>query len=59
MKSISVKQAAQVLGKSEQFIRLGLQRKELPFGTAVRTSSQYTYHISPKLFEDYSGYKED
>lgn len=55
MERITVKQAAKILGVSEQFIRLGLQRKELPIGSCVKTSSIHTYHISPKLLNDYIG----
>ncbi|WP_133016261.1 hypothetical protein [Clostridium cuniculi] len=56
-KSISVKEAAKIMGKSEQFVRIGLQRGLLPFGHAIKMSSIYTYYISPKLFEEYVGYK--
>lgn len=56
-KSISVKEAAKIMGKSEQFVRVGLQRGLLPFGQAIKMSSIYTYYISPKLFEEYVGYK--
>ena len=44
--------------KSEQFIRIGLQRGLLPFGTAVKLSTRYTYYISPKLFYEYIGQEE-
>ena len=44
---------------SEQFIRLGLQRGILPFGSAVKTSSKYSHYISPKLFEEYTGVKPE
>lgn len=56
-KSISVKEAAKIMGKSEQFVRIGLQRGILPIGTAFKmgNSSMYTYYISPKLFEEYVG----
>lgn len=54
-KNLSVKQAAELLGKSEQFVRVGLQQAILPFGTAVKLSSKWTYHISPKKFYDYIG----
>lgn len=57
--NISVKKAAEILGKSQQFIRIGLQRQLLPIGTAVKMSSQWTYHISPKLLEEYVGYKTE
>ncbi|MGG4238583.1 helix-turn-helix transcriptional regulator [Bacillus safensis] len=52
---ISVQKAAKLLGKSEQFVRVGLQRSVLPFGTAVKLSSKWTYHISAKKFYDYIG----
>lgn len=58
--NISVKEAAKILGKSQQFIRIGLQREILPFGTAVKMSSRWTYHISPKLLREYIGdYRKD
>jgi hypothetical protein len=52
---VTIKEAAKILGISEQYVRLGLQSGELPFGTAVKMSSIYTYHISPKLFKEYIG----
>lgn len=56
-KTISVKEASKLMGKSEQFIRVGLRNNRLPFGVAVQLSSQWTYYISPKLFYDYIGYE--
>lgn len=53
--NISVKEAAEILGKSQQFVRIGLQRQLLPFGTAVKMSTKWTYHISPKLLKEYIG----
>ena len=53
--NISVKEAAEIMGKSKQFVRIGLQRGLLPIGTAVKLSSIWTYHISPKLFYEYVG----
>lgn len=52
---ISIKQVAKVMGKGEQFVRVGLQRGNLPFGTAVRVHQKWNYHISPKLFYEYIG----
>lgn len=42
--------AAQYLGTSSQYIRIGLQRDRLPFGTAVDIGGKgkYTYQISPQ-----------
>lgn len=53
--NISVSEAARKLGKSEQFIRIGLQQQILPIGVAVKMSSKWTYHISPKLLDEYAG----
>lgn len=53
--NIKVSDAARILGKSEQFVRIGMQRNQLPIGTAVQMSSKWTYHISPKLLEEYLG----
>ena len=48
--------AARVLGKSEDFIRFGLQQGRLPFGCAAKTAKdRWSYHISPMLLANYSG----
>jgi len=53
--NLSIATAAKLMGVSKQCIRLGLQRKQLPFGWAIKTSSKYTYYISPKKFTEYTG----
>lgn len=53
--SISPENAARILNKSVQFIRIGLQKERLPFGTAVLIDKQWSYHISPKLLAEYIG----
>lgn len=53
--NISIKEAARMMNKSEMFVRLGLQRRLLPIGTAIQTSSRYSYHISPELLKKYLG----
>ena len=54
--NVPVKQAARLLGKSEQFIRVSLQRGIAPFGFATKVGGNtYSYHISPKLFYEYAG----
>ena len=55
MERISVKEAASLLGVSQQFVRIGMQRGELPIGSAVKMSSKWTYHISLYLLEKYLG----
>lgn len=56
---MSVKECAELLGKSEQFVRLGLQRERLPFGYAVKLSSRWTYHISRHQVYQYLGIEHD
>ena len=56
---MNVIEAAKLLNKSPDFIRVGLQNGRLPFGSAVRTSSKWSYHISEKLFNEYLGIKKE
>ena len=44
---ITVSDAASIMGCSEQFIRIGLQRGRLDIGDAVQMSNRWTYNISP------------
>lgn len=56
--NITVKEAAKMMGKTEQFIRIGLQRGLLPIGNAIQNpGGKYSYYISPELFEKYTGIK--
>lgn len=52
---VTVSEAAKALGVSSQFIRIGLQRKTLPIGTAVKMSSVWTYYISEAKLKEYTG----
>ena len=52
---MSVKECAELLNKSQQFVRIGLQRGTLPFGYAVKLSSRWTYHISAHKVYEYLG----
>lgn len=55
--NITVQQAARLMNKAEQFVRIGLQRSLLPIGVAVKNTSgsRYSYHISAKKFMEYTG----
>lgn len=55
MSRVKVSEAAALMGVSEQFVRVGLQRGLLPIGTAVKLSSKLTYYISGKLLAEYIG----
>lgn len=56
--NVTIKEASRRMGKSEQFIRIGLQRNKLPFGTAIKNKTKYSYYISRKLFDEYVGKEE-
>ena len=56
--NLTVKEAARLMGKTEQFVRIGLQRNLLPIGHAIlNPGGKYSYYISPELFEKYTGIK--
>lgn len=55
-RNMTVSEAAEIMGKSQMFVRIGLQRGLLPFGTAVKMSKTWTYYISPEKFYNYVGY---
>ena len=47
VKKITPNQAAEVMGCSPQFVRIGMQRNLLDIGDAIKMSSIWTYIISP------------
>lgn len=56
--NMKVEEVARLMNKSPQFVRIGLQRGLLPFGTAKKNrGGRYSYYISPELFEQYTGIK--
>lgn len=56
MNKVPIQLAAALMGKSTQYIRIGLQRGLLPIGRAVETKpGRYSYYISPKLFQEFTG----
>lgn len=55
-KTMTVAEAAQRMGTTEQFIRQGLKQNRLPFGYAVQTSAKrWTFWIDRKKFEEVVG----
>lgn len=56
--NITIKEASELMGVSQQFVRVGLQTGVLPFGYAVKISKgRYTYFISKPKFAEYTGIK--
>ena len=54
-KRLSVVDAAELMGVTQQFIRIGLQRNVFPFGYAVKRERRWSYYISPMKFTEYTG----
>jgi transcriptional regulator with XRE-family HTH domain len=56
IRNIPVEQAARLMGKSKQFLRVSLQLGRCPFGWAEKlTGDKFSYYISPKKFYEYVG----
>ena len=58
MEKITIKEAAKLMNKSPQFIRVGLQTGKLPFGSAVKVKNRWNYVIYPNIFYQYVGRKK-
>lgn len=54
---MTVKQCAELMNVSEQFVRVGLQKGVFPWGYAVKMSSVWTYFINPHKFQEIEGVK--
>ena len=54
-KNLTIKEVAKLLGKSEMFVRIGIQRNLLPFGVAIKLPGRerYSYHIPPNAVYAY------
>ena len=60
MKKLTPQEAARLMGKGPQYVRIRMQRGLLPIGIADKTKidgQKHDYYISPKLFQDYTGIK--
>lgn len=55
MRFLKVNECAKLLGKSTQFVLIGLQREILPSCYAIKMSSVWTYHISEAKVHEYLG----
>lgn len=53
--TMKISEAAELLRVSPQTLRVGLQQNKFTFGTAIKTSSHYTYHISTAKLYEYLG----
>ena len=55
MERILPAEAAKILNVSAVFVRVAMQQNRLPIGSAVKMSSKWSYQISKKLLEEYTG----
>lgn len=55
---MTIQKAAKLMNVSEQFVRVGLQKGNLPFGYAVKMSSKWTYYIDSDKFKKETGLEE-
>ncbi|MFV0527727.1 MAG: hypothetical protein ACK5MN_03255 [Lachnospiraceae bacterium] len=56
--AIPIAKVARIMSKSEQFVRVGLQRGLLPIGYAYECNDDkrgFGYYISPKLLYEVTG----
>jgi hypothetical protein len=55
--NVKIKEAAEILGKCQQFVRLGIQQGVFDFGVAVlsRNGKKYSYQISRAKLDAYIG----
>lgn len=53
--TLSVEDAARILGKPVNTIRIGLRQGVFPFGAAIEMSGRYTYVVYRKRLEDFVG----
>lgn len=54
--TLTVSEAARLMGKNQQFVRIGLQRGILPFGYAINVNGKrFSYFISARKFTEYTG----
>lgn len=58
---LSVKEASDQLGISQDAIRRGMRQKELPIGFAVKNETEYSYYIYQEMIDRciYGGDSED
>ncbi len=55
IRNVPVKVAAEIMGKSQQYVRESLIKGTLPIGNANKVKSKYSFYISPKLLFEMTG----
>lgn len=55
IETLTVEEAARLMGKPEQFVRIGLQRGVFPWGYAVKGEKNFSYWINARKFRETEG----
>ena len=56
MSRVTIQEAAKMLGITEQYLRVSLQRGAFPFGVAMKVGSErYTYYVNKERLERWIG----
>lgn len=58
MNRITVHEAAEILGVSEQAVRIGIRNGSLPIGTCIKAKHRWNYIIPQKRFEAFVNGKD-
>jgi len=54
--SLTIKEASEILGASQQFLRVCIQQNRCPFGFGKQNKNgRWSYYISKKKLEEYLG----
>lgn len=53
MKTITVQEAAKIMGVTPLFLQYSLQQQRFPFGTATKMEKRYRYYINAQRFKNY------
>lgn len=57
---LNIEEAAKIMQKEAQYIRLGLQQKSLDFGSAVqKPNGKWSYHLVPRGLQQYMRLTEE
>ena len=56
-KTISVEQASKLIGKSQQWVRIAMQRYIINIGYCIKNGNRWDYYINPSLLYKFIGGK--
>lgn len=54
-KNISVAEASKLIGKSQQWVRIAMQRNLINIGICVKNGEKWDYYINPTLLYKFIG----